>query len=108
MTYTTWNEAYDTERLNILISSMEINGWMGAPLVSWCDFLITGSHRYAAAQAVGIEVPTIEIDEVYAEAGLNFSELHAEAGYPTIDEITGSGMFERLPEWIIEKYGVQW
>jgi hypothetical protein len=106
-----YHEVRDYEHMKKLMASMEANGWVGAPLVIWDDeYLITGSHRYAAAMELGwdeSEIPTIELAEVFAEAGLDFEQLHAEYGYPTIDE---HGMLvallNELPEEIREKYGI--
>ena len=106
-----YHEVRDYEHMRKLMASMEANGWVGAPLVIWDgEYLITGSHRYAAAMELGwteSDIPTIELSEVFAEAGLDFEALHAEHGYPTIDEHGKLvALLDELPEEIREKYGI--
>jgi len=106
-----YHEVRDYEHMRKLMASMEANGWVGAPLVIWDDeFLITGAHRYAAAMELGwaeSEIPTIELAEVFAEAGLDFDALHAEYDYPTIGEHSLLvELLKELPEEIREKYGI--
>jgi hypothetical protein len=101
----------DWNKVRLLSESMNANGWMGAPLVVWDgEYLLTGVHRYAAAQSLGwsdSKIPTIEISAVFAEAGLSWVSLHTEYGSPTIE---GSGLFEsllaELPQVIRSKYGI--
>ena len=99
----------DHEKLEALIESMERDGWQGVPLVrvgeSW---LITGSHRVVAARNAELEtVPTVEIMDLFAEAGLDFAAIHAEYGEPVYGEWALSDMIAReLPDSIKTKYGV--
>ena len=106
------HEVRDEQKLEEIKESLKQNGWQGSPLVIWGDDdLLTGSHRYAAAVDLGwsdSEIPTIDLEDVFAEGGLDFDELHEIFDYPTLDEITGSGMLDELPKSIIKKYGIQW
>jgi len=52
-----------------IAASMRLDGWAGRPLLGWWDeasgtvYLLTGSHRYAAARAAGLdEVPVALVD----------------------------------------------
>lgn len=105
------HEVRDANKLQELVESIDANGWQGSPLVVWGEeFLLTGSHRYAACKELGMsdyEIPTIEIEEVFGEAGLNFDELHAEHGCPTISDYAQVvDLLNELPEDIKEKYGI--
>jgi hypothetical protein len=105
------HEITDQKHFEELRDSMEQNGWQGMPLVKWGDeCLMTGSHRYPAAKAldwVDYEIPMIDLEDVFAEAGLDFAELHEMFRCPTWDEIWGSGLLYELPNEIREKYGIQ-
>ena len=106
-----YHEVRDYDHVKKLMESMEANGWVGAPLVIWGgEYLITGSHRYAAAMELGWserEIPTIELAEVFAEAELDFDELHKQYGEPTIsDHGMLVALLNELPEEIREKYGI--
>lgn len=106
-----YHEVRDYDHLKTLMESMEANGWVGAPLVIWDgEYLITGSHRYAAAMELGWsenEIPTIELADVFAEAGLDFIELHREYGEPTIsDHGILVALVNELPKEIRDKYGI--
>ena len=101
----------DEQRLASLIESIAANGWSGAPLVKWGDHnLITGSHRYAACKALEWEdrdIPTIDIEDIYAEAGLDFDTLHADHDSPTIsDWYDLVRLLNELPQAIRDKYGI--
>lgn len=106
-TYETVHEVDDPAKLRKLVASMRKRGWIGAPLVLWDDILLTGTHRYAAARRVGIEVPTIDVTEVFAEAGLDFEAIHADYDSPTIDEwFYVVAILDQLPWDIRDKYGI--
>lgn len=98
------------EKFDELCKSIDENGWQGAPLVKCGDeHLITGSHRYPAAKSLGwmdAEIPMIDLVDIFAEAGLDFEELHGAYGSPTIDEIFCGFLYE-LPNSIRDKYGIQ-
>lgn len=110
-TYFTPNDVNDQAKYDALVTDFATVGWQGEPLVKWGESdLITGSHRYAAAKAAGLDnddIPMIDLEEVFAEAGLDFDALHAEYDHPTYSEIWFSGLLDELPAAIIEKYGIQ-
>jgi ParB-like chromosome segregation protein Spo0J len=41
-------------------------GWVGAPLVKFDDCLLSGSHRYAASEYLGIDVPVVDLFDVFS------------------------------------------
>lgn len=106
-----YHEIRDHVHLARLVESLAKHGWIGAPLVIWDgEYLITGAHRYAAAMELGWserDIPTIELANVFAEAGLDFTELHREYGEPTIsDHGILVALVNELPKEIREKYGI--
>ena len=106
--YEPLHDAWDTPRLNSILESMKENGWIGAPLVAWGSHLVTGSHRYEAARLLEIDVPVVQLDDVFAEAGLSLDEIHESCGSPTIGDWSGVvEMFDHLPAEIKAKYGIQ-
>ncbi len=108
-TLTTMHEVRDEAKVSTLMTSIERDGWVGAALVVWDDsYLITGTHRYAAACRLGIEneIPTIEIADVFAEAGLDFEALHFEHGSPAFGDTDLVELMGALPTDIREQYGI--
>lgn len=102
MNYTPFHEVRDQEKLAELIASMGVNGWQGAALVADGEQLITGTHRYAAAQALELEVPVVDIRDIYPE----WEALHAEFGSPTADERDYTDALAELPEALRSEYGI--
>jgi hypothetical protein len=61
-----YHDAFESEKLAQLIESMQANGWVGAPLVYFDDHLMTGSHRYRAAELAGLEtIPCVNYSDVF-------------------------------------------
>ena len=62
-----FNQPNDANKLREIKESMQKNGWQGRPLLVWRNGKIqqalTGSHRLAAAQHVGVDVPVVYVDE---------------------------------------------
>ena len=105
----TLHEVRDPAKVEKLVESIKQNGWQGPPLVAWGDQLITGTHRYAAWRELDrfdYDLPTIELDDVFTEAGLDINEIHAKYDYPTVDESLFVDFILELPEEILEKYGI--
>ena len=106
----TLHQVDDEAKVDALAKAMERDGWQGAPLVTWGeDDLLTGVHRYAAAQRVGIEVPMIDLEDIFAEAGLDFDALHAEWDAPALCSRDWSdvvGLLGELPIASRERYGI--
>lgn len=102
MGYTPFHEVRDQDKLANLVASMEVHGWQGAPLVADGEQLVTGTHRYAAAQALEITAPVVDIRDIYPE----WDALHAEYGYPTADEYEYTCALAALPEALKAEYGI--
>ena len=72
-----YNGADRAEDLAAITASMEENGWQGLPLViddrglESGGQLLTGSHRHAAASALGIDVPLVSVTEIAECAGFD-------------------------------------
>lgn len=106
MYYETLHEVQDLQKVEELTESMVENGWQGAPLVVWGDGLITGVHRYAAAQEAGIEVPTVNLEDVFGEAGIDFEKAWETEGQPTYGEYGMICLLELLPSEVRDAYGI--
>lgn len=99
----------DPTKVAAIRASLERNGWAGAPLVVDGDQLLTGVHRYAAAKSLDwtdAEIPTVELFDLFAEAGLDMGACHAEWGYPTSDESAFVNFVEMLPLAVRGAYGI--
>jgi hypothetical protein len=102
MAYTPYHDIRDEAKLSELVASMQVHGWQGAPLVADGDQLITGSHRYVAAEQAGIVALVVDIRDIYPE----WDALHAEYGAPTIDESDYTFALADLPTALREEYGI--
>ena len=100
MNYTAWNEVTDTGKLEALIASMQQDGWIGCPLVADNDQLLTGSHRWAAAQEAGIEAPVIDVRELVVD----WDMLIDETGYSY--EVAIETVARELPAELKAEYGI--
>lgn len=101
MTYTTWHEIRDETKLAALVASMQADGWVGAPLVADNDQLLTGSHRWVAAEMAGIEAPVIDIRELIED----WDVLIDETGL-TNYQVAITEAVRDLPAAIITEYGI--
>jgi len=83
---TPYNEANRADDLAAITASMEACGWQGAPLVvddrglESGGQLLTGSHRHAAACALGIDVPLASVTEIAEIAGLDLADYDCDGG----------------------------
>ena len=103
----TLHDVRSLSKIEELTESMERNGWLGAPLVADGERLVTGAHRHWAwTRALGrgeYEIPVIDVRDVFAEAGLDYDSLAADADdwYVRLVEAVA-----QLPAEIAEKYGM--
>ncbi len=93
----------DQAKVEGIAASLESNGWQGAPLVVDGENLLTGVHRYAAAQSldwVDYEIPTIEISDIFAANGLDWAQM--------MEEENGDleYVLRQLPQAVLDKYGI--
>lgn len=91
-----------------LLEELRDRGWQWSPLVVHGDEVLGGTERYEAARFLGMdeEVPRITLEEVYAEAGMDFPQI---AGPP--EELDSQREFfedylRELPRHIQDKYGL--
>lgn len=105
-----YHEVRDAEHLRALIDSIAANGWQGAPLVVMDRVnLMTGSHRYAATQALGWDdddVPTIELADIFADAGLDLDATMAIEDCDGVDSANLAHVTNALPAAVREQYGI--
>lgn len=104
------HEITDPDKVKTLVANIEANGWQGPPLVKDGECLITGTHRYAAAQELGwsdYEIPTVELAQLFEDAGLDMIEVHTEYGCPGIDDPLFDDFLGELPTEILDQYGIE-
>ena len=105
-----YHAVVDPRKVSGLAADMQKRGWQGAPLVRWDNYLITGVHRHAAAKKLGWEdsdIPTVPIEDVFGEAGLDFVQSHRNHGEPTVDDHGNLvDMLQELPHSLRTKYGI--
>lgn len=104
-----YHEPRDPQKVAALAASMERDGWVGPPVVVDGPQALTGSHRIAAWRSLGrpdYEIPTIQLSDLFAAAGLDMQECHEFWGRPTIDDCSFRQFIEELPRAIREQYGL--
>ena len=113
------HDAHDADKLTKLIDSMTTNGWSGAPIVvipgrdyGWGPGnpqAITGSHRIAAARETGIDIPTIDLNQLLDAHGIALADLDDEYGVDPDDETHYEAirrLDEHLPANVVDHYGL--
>lgn len=106
MGYETLHEVDDESKVAKIAASMAKNGWAGAPVVVFGEIQVTGVHRAAAAEEAGIDLETIDFEEVFAEDGADWSEAVERYNEETY---VGSGLYEMarlLSAETVTKYGI--
>lgn len=116
------HDHYDADHLAEIKDSIAAHGWQGVPLVTYGKHLLTGTHRYLACKQLQWrerDIPTISIEQVFAEAGLDFAAVCREyevdpralqSPYPT-DQRQALADYvayiqPELPPLVTEKYGL--
>jgi hypothetical protein len=100
------HEITDPAKAEALAADMEARGWQGAPVVVHRDYAqaITGVHRLAAAEQVGIAVPGVDVEELLEACDLDLWE--------TCDELSGNledalrVLIGKLPAEVRDAYGL--
>lgn len=89
-----------------LVERMREEGWSGSPLVMHGDQVVGGVERYDAARFLGMEneVPRITLEEVYAEAGVDFPQVGSREGGPPPEEELFEDYLRELPRHVRDKY----
>jgi hypothetical protein len=60
-----YHDVRDRAKFELLVSAMSADGWVGAPLVKFEECLLTGCHRYAAARHLGLQIPVVDLFDVF-------------------------------------------
>src|SRR5260221_10250633 len=117
MGYIPYHPAYDKEKLHQFVSILqqavdEGRPWPFPPLVVAGEFLLTGSHRYAAAEEVswereGLSIDVVQLVDLFEAAGLDFDTLHTQHNSPTIDDSDDLiALLGELPDEFRREYGI--
>lgn len=99
----------DDGKYDQLIASMTANGWTGAPIVvisreDAIPLAVTGSHRLAAAGSLDLEVPVVELRDVFTSVGKDeLGDLFAE-GHSNYDALVRA--VQELPIEVVDYYGL--
>ena len=64
MEYKPPHEIKDYRKYEKLVKRMKKHGWQGAPLLADNSELLTGSHRFYAAQTAKIDLVVIDVREI--------------------------------------------
>jgi hypothetical protein len=102
------NGVEDRNKFGQMLDTMRAGSWTwDRPLVRCGEQLITGSHRYNAARAAGLQPPTVTLDSVFREAGLDFRTLWRENAVPLVSWVSNlCAILPYLPPELVEKYGI--
>lgn len=105
------HEVTDEAKLAELAQSMRRDGWTGAPIVvatrEWGPDACTGSHRIVAAREAGIDVPAVELADLFAREGHNLNVELADyeaAGLSLYDLLVR--IADYLPADVIAEHGI--
>lgn len=100
MNYQPIHQVEDQDKLAALVASMTESGWVGAPIVVDGEQAITGSHRLAAAQIAEIEIETVELADLFADAEIDLHETAYELNYDLV------AIVNQLPASVRAEYGI--
>jgi hypothetical protein len=95
--------ATDAAHRDALAAAMGANGWAGRPLLGWWDeasdavYLLTGSHRYAAACKADLgEVPVALVEVVEGRLEAHCEELRLDG--ERLSDFCGGALLSMLRE----------
>ncbi|HXH56598.1 hypothetical protein [Iamia sp.] len=98
--YMTYHRPDDTAKVAAIAASMAADGWIGSPVVVDGEQALTGAHRLAAAAVAEIEVETVELRDLFEEAGLDLDEVAATCDWDLADIVS------QLPSSVKAEYGI--
>jgi hypothetical protein len=91
----------DIKRYKKLVERMQLHGWQGSPLLADGNELLTGSHRFAAAETAGIDLQVVDVRELIPE----WDEIST--GYDSYDNEYKRALYTRLTKEQIQYYGLR-
>lgn len=96
------------EGTRALVEELREEGWQWSPLVVHGGSVVGGVERYNAARFLGMEdeVPTITLEEVYEEAGVDFPQVAGPRGEVDSRQEFFEDYLRDLPDHVREKYGL--
>lgn len=100
-------QAEDQTKITNIKEALTSNGWQGAPAVVHDGYVIAGNHRVAAALALGWaeeDIPTVSLEKLFADAGLDLHGVIAEVDYPAPDEDMFIDVIKSLPRTTLADY----
>lgn len=65
----------DPERVAELAADMRAHGWQGAPVLTWGDLAISGTHRIVAAREAEVMVPTLDVGAITGDADAKLVQI---------------------------------
>jgi hypothetical protein len=106
--YLPLNGVEDRYKFRAMVEEMEKGTWKWSkPLIRCGDQLLTGSHRYAAAKVAGTPLELMDVDDVFAEGGLDFKttwEANAQVWDGWLSNMDYA--LKCLPDELLAKYGI--
>jgi hypothetical protein len=102
------NGVEDKLKMEQMAAAMRRGEWTWTvPLVRCGDQLLTGSHRYHAAQVARVPLETVPVDDVFREAGLDFKTTWEANAQPYDGWLSNMDYAVKcLPAALREKYGI--
>ena len=104
-----------------IVAALKRDGWNGAPVVILVrdhydpptpPLALTGSHRLAAAEELGMEVPCVDLDELCQSRGIDLDAL-LDPWLPQDAPCTDDALYRAvgrilrdLPIWLVTHYGL--
>lgn len=106
--YLPLNGVEDREKFHSMARAMADRKWeWTVPLIRCGDQLLSGSHRYAAARMVGAPIKVKDIDDVFAEAGLDFKTIWETYAQPFTGWLSNLDFaLQKLPPEVRDHYGL--
>lgn len=99
---TPYHNAEDQVKLTSIKESMLESGWIGCPLVADGEQLLTGAHRYQAAKELGLDIPVIDIRDIFKP----YEALMEEEGNPDFSSRDFVYVIGKIPNDIKGVYGI--
>lgn len=103
-------ETGDQAKLDNIKEALQNSGWPGPPAVVHDGYVIAGNDKVAAALALGWaegDIPAVQLEKLFAEAGLDLHGVIAEVDYPAPEEDMFIDVIKSLPRAVLAEYEFQ-